>query len=136
MGAGAGGRRRAGRLAAANPATACWRTRRTQQLPVAGIVQTSQGGLRLLGRRHAADAARFADALARADLLGPPARGLALDRPNDVLAAVTDWPLLLELAAWIRRHPRPGIYPRQIPVAGGCTRRSSNATPACLAAHS
>ncbi|MCF6743721.1 hypothetical protein E9529_05410 [Blastococcus sp. KM273128] len=90
----------------------------TQQLPVAAIVPTPQDALRLLGRTHAADAARFADALQRAEKLDPAAARVALQRPHDVLAATDDWPLLLELAGWIREHPRPGIFPRQIPLAG------------------
>jgi hypothetical protein len=90
----------------------------TQQLPIAAIVPSPQAALRLLGRNHTAAAGRFADALACADALDPAARALALGRPHDVLAAAEDWPLLLALAAWIRDHPRPRIYPRQIPVAG------------------
>lgn len=89
-----------------------------QQLPVAALVPTPADGLRLLGHEAAAAAARFTAALSAADKLGPEARKLALARPHDVLAAGDDWRSLLALAAWIRDHPRPGIYVRQIPVAG------------------
>jgi hypothetical protein len=90
----------------------------TQPMPYAGVVDTPELALRLLGRDRTADAARFAAALQAADALDPAARDLALARPHDVLAAASDWPLLLQLAAWIREHPRPGIFTRQIPVAG------------------
>jgi len=90
----------------------------TQQVPASAIVPTPEVGLALLGRAHAADAARFAVALQRATALDGAAAQLALSRPHDVLDAGEDWPLLLALADWIRRHPRPGIFIRQIPVAG------------------
>jgi hypothetical protein len=90
----------------------------TQVLPVAAVVPTPHVGLALLGRAAAADANRFSGALQRAAALDAPAAALALARPHDVLVAGDDWPLLLELAAWIRAHPRPGVHVRQIPVAG------------------
>ena len=90
----------------------------THDLPVAAIVPTPELALTMLGRDKAAAARRFATALEAAGRLGPEARQLALARPLDILGAGEDWPLLLELAAWVRDHPRPGIYPRQIPVAG------------------
>ncbi|SFF45403.1 Wadjet anti-phage system protein JetD domain-containing protein [Blastococcus tunisiensis] len=90
----------------------------TQPMPYAGVVDTPELALRLLGRDRAGDAARFAAALQAANALDPAARDLALGRPHDVLGAAGDWPLLLQLAGWIRDHPRPGIHPRQIPVAG------------------
>jgi hypothetical protein len=101
----------------------------TQVLPFAAIVSTPQAGLALLGRAAMADATRFAAALQQAAALDPEAGKLALSRPHDVLAAGDDWPLLLELAAWIRAHPRPDIYVRQIPVAGVHTKVLERHTP-------
>jgi hypothetical protein len=90
----------------------------TQDIPVAAIVPTAELALALLGRTHTTKADRFAAALRRATTLDPAAARVALDRPHDVLSASDDWPLLLDLADWIRHHPRPGIFVRQIPVAG------------------
>lgn len=90
----------------------------TQVLPVAAFLPTPHVALALLGRAAAAESARFASALERAAGLDAAAAELALARPHDVLAAGDDWPLLLELAAWIRAHPRPGVLVRQVPVAG------------------
>lgn len=90
----------------------------TQQLPVAAIVPDPETGLRLLGREYRATAVRFAEALDAATALDTGAVALALARPLDVLGAGEDWPLLLELARWVRDHPRPGVYLRQVPVAG------------------
>lgn len=90
----------------------------TQQMPVAALVPNPQVALALLGRARAADAERFATGLAAAAALDPAAAALALARPHDVLGAGEDWQLLLTLADWISRNPRPGIFIRQIPVAG------------------
>jgi hypothetical protein len=101
----------------------------TQVLPTAAIVPTPEAALALLGRAAAADAARFDAALQHAATLDPAARELTLARAHDVLAAGDDWPLLLELAAWIRAHPRSGVHMRQIPVAGVHTKVLERHTP-------
>jgi hypothetical protein len=90
----------------------------TQQIPVAGRIPTPQVAARLLGPAYVRAAAAFTDALAAAAAFDAAAGVVALARPHDVLAAAGEWPLLLELARWLREHPRPGVYPRQIPVAG------------------
>jgi hypothetical protein len=101
----------------------------TQQMPVAAIVATPADGLRLLGRDAAAAATRFAAAVGEAGKVGSAARALALSRPHDVLFAADDWSLLLAVAEWIRRHPRPGIHLRQIPVAGMHTKLAERHAP-------
>ncbi|MGE5763601.1 MAG: Wadjet anti-phage system protein JetD domain-containing protein [Mycobacterium leprae] len=89
-----------------------------QQIPVAGRIPTPQVAAGLLDPACVRAAAAFNDALTAAAALDAAAADVALARPHDVLAAASDWPLLLELARWLREHPRPGVYPRQIPVAG------------------
>jgi hypothetical protein len=83
----------------------------------------------LLGRNAATAAARFAAAVGEADKIDPAARALALARPHDVLVTARDWPLLLAVAEWVRQHPRPGIYPRQIPVTGMHTKLTERHAP-------
>ena len=39
-------------------------------------------------------------------------------RPLDALAEDEVWPRLLDVVEWLRLHPRPGIYLRQVDVAG------------------
>jgi len=90
----------------------------TQNLPAAALIDTPHTALRLLGSTYTTSAARFAVALEQAAALGDAVAALALARPLEVLGAGEDWPLLLELAAWTRAHPRPNLYVRQIPVAG------------------
>lgn len=90
----------------------------TQDIPAAAVVDTPELAVTLLRSKASAEADRFARAIEGATRLGPSARQLALAKPHDVLAAGDDWPLLLAVAEWVRAHPRPGLYPRQIPVPG------------------
>jgi hypothetical protein len=39
-------------------------------------------------------------------------------RPLDALAEADAWPVLLDIVEWLRAHPRPGIYVRQVDVPG------------------
>ena len=39
-------------------------------------------------------------------------------QPLRALALAEPWPRLLDLAAWLRAHPRPGIYLRQVDLPG------------------
>ena len=39
-------------------------------------------------------------------------------RPLRALELAEDWPRLLGIVAWLRAHPRPGIYLRQVDLAG------------------
>ena len=39
-------------------------------------------------------------------------------RPLKALELAKDWPLLLDMVAWLQAHPRPGLYMRQVDVPG------------------
>jgi hypothetical protein len=39
-------------------------------------------------------------------------------KPLTMLALANDWPRLLAVVAWLKEHPRPGIYLRQIDLPG------------------
>ena len=39
-------------------------------------------------------------------------------RPLNALALSNAWPRLLALVSWLQTHPRPGIYLRQVDIAG------------------
>lgn len=43
---------------------------------------------------------------------------LLANRPLDALAEAESWPRLLDVALWVRDHPRPAIYVRQVDVLG------------------
>lgn len=90
----------------------------SQDVPVAALVETPELALAILGRAFKAEADRFSIALRAVSRLGESARAMTLSRPLDVLGAIDDWPRLLAVAEWMATHPRPGLFPRQVPVPG------------------
>ena len=64
------------------------------------------------------DAKRFAE-LKELSLESQPAVVPWLQkRPLRALALADDWPRLLDIIAWTARHPRPGLYLRQVDIPG------------------
>ncbi len=86
------------------------------RLPERAIVASEEDALRLIGR--GADARRF-DQLAAATLDAFPillpwlARRALL-----VLEQAAQWPRIIAILRWFVGHPRPGIYLRQLDIAG------------------
>lgn len=79
-------------------------------------VESLDEALGLIGKRR--DAARFA-ALIDATRQRQP---LLLDwlacRPLRALELADEWSRLLDIVGWLQAHPRPGIYLRQVDIAG------------------
>jgi hypothetical protein len=72
--------------------------------------------LAMIGKRR--EAQRFA-ALVQSSLQSHPALKPWLARRSlQALALVEAWPRLLAIVSWLRTHPRPGIYLRQVCVPG------------------
>lgn len=98
-----------------------WRTVRhrvhgTQQLPACAWVDTQADALALIGKRR--DAERFA-ALVQATRSAVPAVLPWLERrPLQALELWAQWPTLLAVVDWVTRHPRPGVYLRQVDLPG------------------
>ncbi|HGG59191.1 MAG TPA: hypothetical protein ENK26_04645, partial [Gammaproteobacteria bacterium] len=98
-----------------------WKTIRHRQLgenrlPVAALVETPEVALAML--RKQAEAKRF-------DAIAEPVRERfpeLLDwlsrKPLKALEHADDWPRLLAILDWLRAHPRPGCYLRQIDLPG------------------
>ncbi len=86
------------------------------RIPVAAIVASERDGLALIGKQR--DAARFR-ALA-ATIVGsfPALVPWLKKRPLTVLDHAENWPRLIAVLDWIVRHPRSGVYLRQIDVVG------------------
>ena len=57
---------------------------------------------------------RFEEITARFPELG----GLLMERPLEVLAHDLEWDALLAIVGYVRTHPRPGIYLRQLEIPG------------------
>ncbi len=86
------------------------------QLPVAAIIDNNDQALMLLRKLGQA---RDFDAIARQITTAfPELHGWLARKPLKALAHRDDWPRLLAILGWLREHPRPGIYLRQIDLPG------------------
>jgi hypothetical protein len=79
-------------------------------------IDSPDDALGLIGKRNAA--AKFADMIAQTREKEPELLPWLSRRPLRALELAEAWPIILHLVAWLRRHPRPGIYPRQIDLPG------------------
>ena len=86
------------------------------RIPVAAIVESEQDGLALIGKQR--DAARFRALAATIAGNFPALSPWLKKRPLTVFDHAENWPRLLAVLDWVVRHPRSGVYLRQIDVAG------------------
>jgi hypothetical protein len=70
----------------------------------------------LIGKRREAD--RFASIVKLTRQRYPQLIAWLIKRPLPALALADDWPRLLDIVSWLQYHPRPGIYLRQVDIAG------------------
>ena len=85
-------------------------------LPGEAWVDTLDDGLRLIGK--ARDARAFQALLSTTRQWQPALLPWLQRQPLRALALADVWPKLLDLVAWLQAHPRPGIYLRQVDLAG------------------
>lgn len=83
-------------------------------------LDTLDAALALIGKQK--DARRFVN-LVQLTREHSPTLGLALlpwleKRPLNALTLAQEWPRLLAVVSWVHAHPRPGIYLRQVDLAG------------------
>jgi hypothetical protein len=64
------------------------------------------------------EAERFAGLVAMTEERIPDLTTWLLKRPLRALSLADDWPLLLDIVTWMRRHPRPNLYLRQVDIPG------------------
>jgi hypothetical protein len=88
----------------------------TNELPAAIWIDQLSDALGLIGKRRAAD--QFASLVELTREQQPDLLPWLERRPLQGLDLVEDWPRLLEIVAWLRRHPRPAIYLRQLDLPG------------------
>lgn len=86
------------------------------RIPVAAILESERDGLALIGKQR--DATRFRTLAATIAGNFPALSAWLKKRPLTVLDHAENWPRLLAVLDWIVRHPRSGVYLRQIDVAG------------------
>ena len=86
------------------------------RIPTGALVPTREDALRLLGKQRQAD--RFARLAALTLDSCPELRAWIEKKPKTLLDHAEDWEKILAVLAWFRAHPRPGVYLRQLDVAG------------------
>lgn len=79
-------------------------------------VDSLDDALNLIGKRR--DAARFAALIDETRQRQPLLLDWLARRPLRVLELAEEWPRLLDIVGWLQTHPRPGVYLRQVDIAG------------------
>jgi hypothetical protein len=92
------------------------RTLGTNELPAEIWIDSLEDALGLIGKRRAAE--QFAALVVLTRESQPELIPWLVKRPLRSLELADDWPRLLEIVAWLRKHPRPAIYLRQIDLPG------------------
>ncbi len=98
-----------------------WETRRSRlhgenDIPVAAVIPDQANALRLL--RRGREAERFHRLVEETGQRLPALHGWLSRRPLQALEHADDWSRLLDVVEWFRRHPRPGLYLRQLEIPG------------------
>lgn len=85
-------------------------------IPAEVWIDSLEDALRLIGKRREVD--RFASLVALTGECQPGLRSWLVKRPLRALELADDWPRLLAIVRWLQQHPRPGVYLRQVDIAG------------------
>jgi hypothetical protein len=88
----------------------------TNDVPAELWVDTVDDAAAIVGKTR--DLQRFRAIAATTAARRPELMPLLARRPLDALAAAGAWPRLLDVVDWLRCHPRPGFYLRQVDVPG------------------
>jgi hypothetical protein len=86
------------------------------EIPAAVWIDTLDDALGFIGKRRVAG--QFSTLVAQTAERLPGILPWLAKRPLRALELAKDWPRLLDIACWLREHPRPGIYLRQIDLPG------------------
>ena len=92
------------------------RVQGTQRLPSAAWVDSLDQVLTALGKRR--DWQRFTTLAETTRQAHPELLPWLARRPLQALELADDWPRLLAVVGWVKAHPRPGIYLRQVDLPG------------------
>lgn len=111
----------AAELANASPLRLEWkeirhRVQGLQRLPSSGWIDSMNDALGWLGKRREWD--RFSHLVEMTRLQNPSLMPWLEKRPLQALELEGEWPRLLAVVDWVRRHPRPAIYLRQVDLPG------------------
>jgi len=86
------------------------------EIPAAVWIDTLDDALGFIGKRRAA--VQFSAQVAQTGERLPELLPWLAKRPLRTLELAEVWPRLLDIVSWLRDHPRPGIYLRQIDLQG------------------
>jgi hypothetical protein len=86
----------------------------SQRMPQSIWVDTLADALALIGRTQVLD--RFERLVALTRSQQPQLLPWLADRPLEAIECAADWDRLLAVVEWMMRHPRPGIYLRQVDI--------------------
>lgn len=92
------------------------RVQGAQRLPVHAWVDDLDAALALIGKRR--DAERLEELLQQTRPVLPALLPWVARRPLQAIELAPHWPQLLAVVGWLLANPRPGIYLRQVDVAG------------------
>lgn len=85
-------------------------------VPHEAWIDTLDDALALIGKRREAE--DFRSLAAQTTACQPSLLPWLKRRPLRVLELADDWPRLLAIVRWLQANPRPGIYLRQVDIAG------------------
>lgn len=86
------------------------------EVPAAVWIETLDDALAILGKTR--EAGHFARLVEHTRQRQPLLLDWLARKPLKALALADVWNLLLDIVDWIRQHPRPGVYLRQIDIPG------------------
>ena len=87
-----------------------------QRLPSSSWIDSIDDALGWLGKRREWD--RFSSLVEMTRLQNPSLIPWLEKRPLQALELEGEWPRLLTVVDWVRRHPRPAVYLRQVDLPG------------------
>lgn len=88
----------------------------TNAIPSAIWIDTLEDALSLIGKQREVD--RFTALAAMTGEQQPELLSWMAKKPLRALELADDWHRLLAIVAWLRKHPRPGVYLRQVDIPG------------------
>ena len=86
------------------------------RIPSAVWIDALDDALGMIGKKRAAE--HFAAMVERTRETRPELVPWLARRPLRALELAEDWPRLLAIVDWLRAHPRPGVYLRQVDLPG------------------
>jgi hypothetical protein len=88
----------------------------TNEVPAAVWIETLDDALAILGKTR--EAGCFASLVAHTRQRQPLLLDWLARKPLEALALADVWNMLLDVVDWVKQHPRPGVFLRQIDIPG------------------